>query len=82
MAKRGKTPSLISGNAGTCNFISSPGKRHCKRCDDAIDAGCNCVEVNVPATMGHRTYCIDCFREMLAKSREDLDDLESQVDSL
>ena len=79
MAKKGKTPSLIGGGAGACNFATAKRKRTCKRCKVAIPGGCDCVEVNIPSTMGSKCYCIDCFKEVLDQSQRDLNNLVEQV---
>jgi hypothetical protein len=54
-------------------------KRTCKRCDKEIEGGTVCVEVPQPGTMGARTYCKDCIKEIIQKSRADLDELEKQL---
>ena len=82
MAKRGKAPSLIGGGAGRCKLATALRKRTCKRCGDPIPGGTDCVEVNVPSTMGHKCYCVDCFREVLDKTRAELNDLVTQVKAL
>jgi hypothetical protein len=82
MGKRGKTPSLIGGGAGACKFEVAKKKRTCKRCKCSIFRGTDCVEVKVPATMGSKSYCIDCFMEILDQTRRDLNDLVAQAQSL
>ena len=82
MAKRGKTPSLIGGGAGACKFATAKRKRICKRCEEAILGGCDCIEVNIPATMGSTCYCIDCFEEVLEQTQQDLNNLVAQVEAL
>ncbi len=79
MAKRGKTPSLIGGGAGACKFATAKRKRICKRCKGEIPGGCNCIEVNIPSTMGYKCYCIDCFKEVLDKTQQDIDNLIERV---
>jgi len=75
MAKKGKTPSLIGGGAGACKFANALKKRTCKRCGEAIPMGTECVEVNIPATMGHKCYCVNCFKEVLTQTQQDLNNL-------
>lgn len=82
MAKKGKTPSLIGGGAGACRFSSALKKRTCKRCGGAIPGGNDCVEVNKPGTQGHKCYCIDCFKEVLEQTQQDLDNLVERVSTI
>lgn len=79
MAKRGKTPSLIGGAAGACKFEVAKKKRTCKRCDCSILKGTDCIEVNIPTTMGSKSYCVNCFMEVLKQTQKDLDLLFSQM---
>ncbi|RKY69758.1 MAG: hypothetical protein DRQ24_10455 [Candidatus Latescibacterota bacterium] len=79
MTRRGKTPSLIGGGAGACKFEVAKKKRTCKRCQSTISGGTDCVEVNIPSTMGIKTYCIACFKEILAQTQKDLDGLKAHV---
>ncbi len=79
MAKRGKTPSLIGGGAGACKLTTAQKQRTCKRCGDPIAGGTDCIEVNVPTTMGHKCYCIDCFSEVLVQTQVDLNALKAEV---
>jgi hypothetical protein len=81
MAPKGRTPSLLSGTAGASKIVSAINKRKCKRCKAPIPAGSSCVEVGVPATMGHRTYCGDCFAKILAQTRQDLDALDAKLEA-
>jgi hypothetical protein len=82
MAKRGKTPSLIGGGAGACKFATALKKRTCKRCGGAIPGGTDCVEVSIPGTQGHKNYCADCFREVLAQTQQDLNKLIEQASAM
>jgi hypothetical protein len=82
MVKRGKTPSLIGGAAGACKFVTTKKKRSCKRCDGDILGGTECVEVNVPASMGHKCYCMKCFEKILNQTQCDLDNLKGQLQQL
>ena len=78
MAKKGKcgkTPSLIGGGAGACKFVTAIRERTCKRCEKPIPGGTDCVAVNVPTTLGHKCYCIDCFKKILDQTQRDLNDL-------
>ena len=82
MAKRGKCPSLIGGGAGASRFLEAKGKRRCKRCGARIEKGMDCVEVAKPGSMGHRTYCTDCYSEILEQTRRDVKKLESILTDL
>lgn len=79
MTKRGKTPSLIGGAAGKPKFVIAKKKRKCKRCKTEVCQGIKCVEIPIPGSMGSKTYCMDCFSEIISKSRQDLDQLEQLV---
>jgi len=79
MTPRGKTPSLIGGGAGASKIVKSAGKRHCKRCGKSISANGQCVEVAVPGTMGHKTYCIVCYQDIISQSKKDLAEIEAEV---
>lgn len=78
MAPKGKTPSLIGSGAGSSRFIRTSGTRHCHRCDTKLAKGANCIEVSRPGTMGHRTYCHECYGRILAQTEQDLANLKSQ----
>lgn len=75
MTPQGRTPSLIGGGAGKSTFVIAAGKRTCKRCRKAIAAGSECVEVAKPGTMGHKTYCRECFAKVLEQTEHDLESL-------
>lgn len=76
--KKGRSPSLIGAGLGSPKIIQTPGKRTCKRCDDSIAKGSMVAEVSVPGTMGHKTFCMSCFGEILAKTQADLNKLTTQ----
>ena len=82
MSKRGPTPSLIGSNAGAVRIVEALGTRKCKRCDGAISRNLSCIEVAKPGTMGHRTYCTNCFAEVLEKTRNDVESLREQIAGL
>lgn len=79
MSKKGKVPSLITSSSGNPKMVNAKRKRVCKRCDCPIEGGAVCVEIPQPGTMGTRTYCTECFKEIICKSREDLDRLEKEL---
>ena len=82
MTKRGKTPSLVGGGAGASKIVQAKRKRNCKLCEATIPMGDNCMEVAIPGNLGHRTYCISCYEEILVQSRKDLDRLETSLQAL
>jgi hypothetical protein len=79
MAEKGKTPSLIGGSAGKCDFETAKGKRTCKRCDSPIPPGTNCVMVRQPGTMGKgKPYCVTCFEKILGQTQRELNKLTEE----
>ncbi|MEW6660028.1 MAG: hypothetical protein AB1424_15325 [Thermodesulfobacteriota bacterium] len=79
MSKPGKTPSLIGSAAGATRFAQAGKKRTCKRGDCDIQMGEYCAEVHIPGTMGHKTYCLDCYQKILEQTQKDLDKLKADV---
>lgn len=75
MAKRGKCPSLITGNHGRPKFQIAAKKRTCKRCRSDIPKDDRCVFIPHPGTFGGRTYCCSCLQEIIEQSRNDLNEL-------
>jgi hypothetical protein len=82
MAPHGKTPSLIGGGAGASKIVKPAGTRHCKRCGKSIAVGAQCIEVAVPGTMGHKTYCSTCFKQIISQSKKDLAEIEAQAHAI
>jgi hypothetical protein len=80
MSKKGKTPSLISGKRPS--LVQAIRRRQCTRCKREICSGSHCADVPIPGTLGDKTYCTDCLLEIVAKSREDLDQIENQIRNL
>lgn len=79
MAEKGKTPSLLSGAAGKCEFENAKGTRTCKRCDSPIPKGTNHVMVRKPGAMGKgRPFCFICFEKILIQTRRELDELTGE----
>lgn len=81
MAKMGKTPTLVCGSAGKSEFVIAKWKRPCSRCGSNILKGENCVEVKKPGG-GHRTYCLDCYQQVIEQSQKDLDKIKKQFEKL
>jgi len=79
MSERGKTPSFITSMSGKPKNTVAKRKRTCKRCKKEIQAGVKCIEVPQPGTLGARIYCQECTLKMIAKSREDLDQIEQSL---
>jgi hypothetical protein len=79
MAKRGRTPSLIGSGAGASKFVTARRGRACRRCAEAIAAGEDCVQVGVPGSMGHRTYCLDCYDDILSETGKQLQKLKADL---
>jgi hypothetical protein len=82
MAPRGKTPSLIGSGAGSVKFVTAKKKRTCKRCKESITGGTACVEVGIPGSFGSKTYCNQCFGNILEQTKKDTAELEAQLRSL
>lgn len=80
MAKRGKTPSLLSAH-GAVQVDASGRKSPCKRCDEDLAKGEPCVRVANPDGMGRRTYCIECFLDVLDQTQKDLGALRAEVEA-
>ena len=79
MAPKGKTPSLIGGASGHTNFVQARKLRRCKRCYGDIVKGSRCAEVNVPGTMNSKTYCMDCYNNILRQTKNDIARLEQEA---
>jgi hypothetical protein len=79
MGRRGRTPSLIGSSAGASKFATAKRERTCKRCGEAIEAGEDCVQVGVPGSMGHRTYCLGCYDDILGETGKRLQQLEAEL---
>jgi hypothetical protein len=82
MAPRGKTPSLIGSGAGSSKIVTALGKRTCKRCHAPIPKASKCIEVGVPGSFGSKTYCKECYSNILEQSKADLAKLESAVSQM
>ena len=80
MAKRGPSPSLIGGSQGGVTFAEAKRRRTCKRCNGGILKGESCAEISIPGKQGHRTYCLDCFEQILGKTERDLNNLREELE--
>jgi hypothetical protein len=79
VAKPGRTPSLIGSGAGVSKFVTAKRERTCRRCGEAREVGEDCVEVGVPGSMGHRTYCLDCYGDILGETGKQLQKLRAEL---
>lgn len=82
MAKRGKTPSLITGSSGKPVKVVCQRQRKCTRCSNLIGGGSKCFEIPKVGDgfSTRKTFCIVCFQEVLAQTRKDLEGLELLID--
>jgi len=82
--KRGRTPSLITGSSGKPVKVTAKRSRPCGRCSSSISSGKICFEV--PKVGGgfssKKTFCADCFKEVLTQTKKDLDDLEGHLSEI
>ena len=80
--KRGKAPSLITGSSGTPKKVTAKKKRECGRRECTIKSGEICFEVPQVSDVypNKKTFCRPCFKEMLEKTRKDLDHLDSMLE--
>ncbi len=78
MAKRGKTPSLITGSSGKPSSTVAKKQRKCNRCDSCISGGTKLYLI--PKVGGgfsnKKPYCKNCFDEILVQTQKDLDELK------
>ena len=79
MAKRGRTPSLISGTHGAVKFWVALKKTECRRCKGNIAKEQRCVRVAHPGKMGPgRAYCESCFVDVMDETQRKLDELRAE----
>jgi hypothetical protein len=81
MTPKGKTPSLISGSLGRPNRATAGKSCSCSRCDAKIEKGCACFDVPQPSKPfnSRRRFCSRCFTAVVAKTREDLTEIEALI---
>ena len=79
MAKRGRTPSLISGSNGKPSTTFAKQKRACERCGEAILKNQKLFEIPKKNSgfSNKKPYCITCFNEILVQTQNDLNELKS-----
>lgn len=78
---KGKEPCLIGSTLGTPRCATVERKRTCRRCKSTLEKGTTCYEI--PRLGGsfpnYQSYCSECFKRILAKTREKLGELEELV---
>lgn len=73
MSAKGKTPSLLTGNAGTPCVVLAGRRRKCSRCGSMLTKGDKCVEVPKPQLHGgRRMFCSACFGDVYRQTQADL----------
>lgn len=79
MAKRGKTPSLLTGSSGNPSIVTAKRKRICRRCNCNINKGEKLFEIPKIGSgfSEKKSMCKLCFGEILDQTRKDLDALET-----
>lgn len=84
MARRGRTPSLITGSSGKPRMVTTKIQRPCSRCENKIQGGSKCFEVPKVGSgfSTHKSYCTNCYKLVLAQTRKDLDELEVNLEHL
>lgn len=72
MAKRGRTPSLISSHGKVSVHVAGKGMC-CRRCNASFPKGTTCVQVAKPGYQGAgRAYCKKCFEDVLVQTELDI----------
>ncbi|MEE9443141.1 MAG: hypothetical protein V3V99_10805 [candidate division Zixibacteria bacterium] len=76
---KGPTPSLISGTNGTPKRASVKRKSACKRCKTTLEKGTTCIDIpqSGRGVSSKKRYCNDCFKNILEKTKSDLEELSS-----
>lgn len=82
MAKRGPTPSLITGSSGKPTMVVTKIQRKCSRCLNKIEGGGKCFEIPKVGSgfSTKKTYCKTCFKEVLKQTRIDLEELDASLE--
>jgi hypothetical protein len=76
-----KIPSLINGSAGRPTLKTAGKKCDCVGCGGGIIKGEKCFDIPNPRTSfsNPRRFCVECFRQVLAKTKADLVEFEQEV---
>lgn len=81
-APRGRTPCLIGTTLGTPSVVRTGARgplRQCKRCDASLPHGAVCIQVSIPGTLNHMSFCPSCFGKILDATQKRLDELRQEV---
>ena len=74
---KGQIPSLIGSTLGKPRRVHVERVSKCKRCGNPIEAGRNCIAI--PQLGGSfsslRRYCEECYKTILMKTQNDLNNL-------
>ena len=78
---RGKTPSLLSGSNGHPKIVIAKRSRTCSRCSAKLAKGVEYCEIPRMSTgfINKKPFCISCIKLIIAKTREDLDKIEAEL---
>jgi len=78
---KGKEPSLIGSTLGTPRQATVERKRTCDRCKASLEKGTVCYEIpKLGGTFAnYRPYCAACFKRILAKTQDKLNELLALV---
>jgi uncharacterized 2Fe-2S/4Fe-4S cluster protein (DUF4445 family) len=76
---KGKTPSLIGSSLGRPVAATAGKKCACSRCDAVLVKGDRCIDVPQPNKPfnSSRRFCVDCFAQVLARTKADVTALEA-----
>lgn len=76
-----KIPSLINGSTGRPETSVAGKKTPCRGCGKAIVKGEKCVDVPNPRSpfSASRRFCGDCFKKIIAKTKNDVMGLETII---
>lgn len=77
---RGRIPSLLSLNCGRPNKVIVKRKSSCRRCKKELNCGDFCIDIprRNGYTSSHR-YCFDCFKEIINKTKIELNKIEVET---
>lgn len=81
---KNKIPSLINGSAGSPKLEIVGKKSDCKGCGGGIAKGEKCFDIPNPrkAFSSSRRFCLSCFKHVLEKTAQHLDDLSKGLNTL
>jgi hypothetical protein len=78
---KAQIPSLINGSAGKPKMIQVKQKCPCRGCGKEMIKGEFCFSIPNPRASfsNARRFCESCFRDVLAKTKADVAELEAAV---